>query len=501
MNSDEAAVSSLRQGAALSALTSGVVDATARVLTVLLSVVAARVLGPTDVGTLGIAVTIVAILSMVGSFWETAGVIAGHSSPGADAAYAAAATILRTLIACALVGVGLMSSPAIVSLLTSTPAAAEHLSALLWILLWTPLTEALACHPRVILQRRLDLRYLAWLQLLAAVLFVGGALALLQQGFGTAGVAWSQVASGVAIGALTWVRLGPDRWSGWPPAEAWRAVCLETWRLFAGGFLSFLATRTDNMLVAGAIGETGMGFYSMAYNASRLPLNTLEKVTSFVLVPTLARIRGDAARVQNAVDEALRHFYLAVVPASVALLVSAPSLVDVVLGARWLPLVPCLRVMCLTVVAAPALYTAGALLVALGRAHWLGVGSAALLALQVLAIPPMARRFGPLGAAFVDLAVVILLTAGVSRAAQGAMAVIRWRLGATLILPALAGSCAGLLAWGACLFPMGKAFLLVTQLAVIAVGYPLFVWAAGGGDRLRAFLSLLPVGYIKRRAR
>jgi lipopolysaccharide exporter len=499
MSPEVAAVSSLRQGATQSALASGVADAAARVLTILLSVVAARVLGPTDVGTLGIAVTIVAILSMVGSFWETAGVIAGRSSP--DAAYAAAATVLRTLIACALVGVGLTSSPAIGSLLTSTPAAAQQLSVLLWILLWTLLIEALASHPRVILQRRLDLRYLARLQLLAAVLFVGGAIALLQRGFGTAGVAWAQVVSGVLVGALTWLRLGGERWSGWPDAEAWRAVCRETWRLLAGGFLGFLSTRTDNMLVAGAIGETGMSFYSMAYNASRLPLNTLEKVTSFVLVPTLARIRDDATLVQKAVDEALRYFYLAVVPASAALLVAAPSLVEVVLGVRWLPLVPCLRVMSLTAIAAPALYTAGALLVAFGRAHWIGVGSAALLVLQVLAIPPMARRFGPLGAAFVDLAVVILLTTGVCRAAQGAMAVIRWRLGAPLILPALAGSCAGLLAWGACLFPMGKAFLLATQLAVIAVGYPLSVWALGGGDRLRAFLSLLPVDYNRAKRR
>jgi PST family polysaccharide transporter len=481
--------SSLRQRAADSAFVAGAVDAASRVLTVLLSIIAGRLLGPTEVGTLALAVTIVTILSMTGFFWETAAVLVNRGA--SDAACATAATVLRTLSASVLLGLGLwLRSPLSVHL-TSTPAAAEKLSALLGILLWLLLIEALAGHPRVILQRRLELRALAWLQLLAALLFVGGALTLLQPGFGTVGMAWAQVVSAGVVALLTWRRPGKGRFGGWPGAEVWRGVTRGTWRLFTGGFLGFLSTRTDNMLVAGAIGETGMSIYSMAYNASRLPLNVLERVASSVFVPNLARIRDDAGRMQSAVDQALRHFYLAAVPVSTALLVSAPALVEVVLGARWLPLVPCLRVMCLGVIVAPTLYTAGAVIVALGRAQWIGMMSAALLLFQVLAIPPLTRRFGPLGAAFSDLASLTLLTAGVCRAATFASPTTRWRLGRCLGLPALAASCAGLLAWGGALVPVSRPLVLSIQLGIIALGYPLLLLAWGGGDRLQDFLSLL----------
>jgi len=332
------------------------------------------------------------------------------------------------------------------------------------ILASTLLIEAAACYPRILL--------------------------LLQQGWGIVGIAWAQVASSLVSAVLAW-RLVPFPGSPLPGREVFRSVAVHTGRLFVGGFSGFLATRIDNVLVAGTIGETGMSFYSMAYNASRLPINVLERVTSFVLAPALAQIRGEPARVQEAVNQTLRHLYLLVAPVATLLFVCAPTLTAVVLGERWAPLAAPLRVMSLVAIAAPTLHATAAVLVSHGRAHWIAAPGAALLLFQVLAIPPMARRFGPIGAAGVDLAATLLVTWAMCHAARRAVAGVSWRPLGFLRLPALAAAAAGTLAWSAGLLAPGCVARLALQLGLIGAGYPALVWLLGGATLLKELAALV----------
>jgi PST family polysaccharide transporter len=481
---------SLQNRTVRAALTSGGAEIITRALAVLLSVATARALEPREVGILGIAVIIVGIISMLGYYPETAAVAA--RGRGRDEDYALAASAIRAVIIPLLILVTL-ALPFLGEYVGAKDSGLIQLKQLFGILVWAPLLELLSGYPRVLLQRRLDLSYLACVQLAQPVVFVGLAVLLLVNGRGYLGVAWANLIGTAVATALLWLRLWRRGlvWRSWPEAVTWRETATGSGRVLLGGFGGFLGERVDNLLVAGVIGPASMSFYSMAWNAARTPANVFARAINFVLVPTLARIQDEPLRVERALRECIRHSYLLLAPVCAVLFVSAPLLVEFVLGARWLPLAPCLRVMSFTVFAIPVLFTSGALLTAIGRAHLIGIATVIHLATLGVLIPLLASRWGVVGAAFADLTATAVVTAVLLITAKMATKQIKWGLLPTMILPVAACVFAGILSRAVGTLIASNAARLIIEIALVMLGYLSFTIAFGGSRRLFDFMALL----------
>src|SRR5262249_44649696 len=127
-------------------------------------------------------------------------------------------------------------------------------------------------------------------------------------------------------------------------------------------------------------------------------------------VPTLTHIRSDPERVGRVLGESLRHAYVLLIPACTVLFITADSLVSTVLGAKWLAVVPALRVMSVSVLLAPLVIAFNGLLVAMDRAHLTGLATGIQLGTIVVLVVPLATRWGVVGAAFGDLVSTVMLT-------------------------------------------------------------------------------------------
>lgn len=482
---------SLRHRTARAALTSGGAEIVNRVLAVMLSIATARALEPREVGILGIAVIIIAVISMLGYYPETAAVAARRET--SDEKYALAAFIIRAVVVISLLILVTLTLPLFAERLAGRDGGVIQLQQLLGILVWVPVFELLSGYPRVLLQRRLDLGYLATAQLVQPVVFVGLAIILLAGGHGYLGVAWANLAGTAVATAFLWLRLRQRalEWRSRPERRAWREIAIGSGRMFLGGFGGFLGERVDNLMVAGVIGPAAMSFYSMAWNAARTPANVFARAINFVLVPTLARIQDEPLRVQRALRECIRHSYLLLAPVCAVLLVCAPLLVEFVLGTRWLPLVPCLRVMSFTVLAIPVLFTSGALLTAIGRAHLIGIATVVHLATLAALIPLLASRWGIVGAAFADLTATAIVTAVLLITAKLATKQIKWALASTMVLPVAASIFAGLLGWFIGALIANDVARLAGELVLVFIGYLFFTIAFGGRNRLFDILALL----------
>jgi O-antigen/teichoic acid export membrane protein len=332
------------------------------------------------------------------------------------------------------------------------------------------------------------------------VVFVGLAVVLLINGQGFIGVAWANLIGTAVATAFLWLRLlrRELEWKSWPEARTWREAATGSGRIFVGGFGGFLGERVDNLLVAGVIGPAAMSFYSMAWNAARTPANVFARAINFVLVPTLARIQDEPLRVERALRECIRHSYLLLAPVCAVLFVSAPRLVEFVLGAKWLPLVPCLRVMSLTVFAIPILFTSGALLTAMGRAHLIGIATVIHLATLLALIPILANRWGVVGAAFGDLTATAVVTAVLLLTAKLETRQIKWGLASTMVLPVAACIFAGGLSWTIGGLIANEAARLLSEIALALIGYLSFMVAFGGSGRLSDFVTLMRGVFVRR---
>jgi len=486
-------VISLRHEITRAAFASGAVELVTRLLTILLSIAVARALDPHDVGLLGLAVIVVGTLSLIAGCAETACVIS--RARGTDSQYARMAVVIRGAVTGILFPLVLLELPRIGQLVAAPDGTADaDLAVIVLVLLWQLVLELAGTYPRVLLQRRLNLTYLSGVSLLQVVAHLVLSVLLLWNGYGVVALAWVTVIAGglsaVALWARTWREPSLEQGSG-GEAGRWKQALVSTAKVFTAGIVGYLNGRLDNVLVATVVGPALMSFYAMAWSASRIPVSALIQGVGVVLVPVLAHLQSDEDRLKALVRESLRHSYLLLAPVAAVLFVSGPSVVAAILGVKWLPLVPCLRIMCLSILMGPLAVVCNAMLVAMGRPHLTGVATGAQLCVIVVLVSPLVRLWGILGAAVADLVSTTVLTLVLFATARHAAPQVKWRFLSAAGVPIVAASSAGLLTLtlGADL-PLGL-FRFACDLVLISVAYPALVFVLGGRVRLREFATLL----------
>jgi O-antigen/teichoic acid export membrane protein len=485
-------ISGLRHKAAKAALTSGVASGATKFFTILLSVATARFLSPHEVGLLGLAVIVSGIVSMIGYYPEGAAVVA--SGDHAHNRYAIAATAIRAAFTAASLALVFIFFPTIADYLTGKDNWGNELWDLLAVLLWIPIMEILSGHQLVLLKRQLDLNYLALVQIVQSTTFVGLAVALLLLGRGYIGVAQANLISQIAVVILLWCRSLQKRWfkwEGWPSPQEWKRTLFGSMRIFVGGFGGFLCSRLDNVLVSGTIGPANMSFYSMAYNISHMPGQILSSAVNSALMPIFARIQGDPARIRRGFHECLRYYYIMLIPFHAAIFVAAPDLVSAVLGQKWLPLVPALRVMCFGILVGPLIDLTGVLLFSTGRAHLIGIATTLQLLALMLAMPPLARSKGVIGAAYCHLAVVVILAITLCGLARILTRPDLWDIAKSLSVPIVAAATGGLLGWQASAHLMSGPAWLLGKISIVFITYLSLLAAFGGSKSLADAVALL----------
>lgn len=111
--------------------------------------------------------------------------------------------------------------------------------------------------------------------------------------------------------------------------------------------VSFWARNADNLLLAGVVSQAALGNYNRAYNLMRLPIDQTVAIMSRVMFPALARLRDDRPTLGRAWLRALSFATAVTAPVALLLAVSAPAAVHVLLGPRWLGMVPVLQLLAL----------------------------------------------------------------------------------------------------------------------------------------------------------
>ncbi|MFO8007567.1 MAG: lipopolysaccharide biosynthesis protein [Candidatus Brocadiia bacterium] len=169
--------------------------------------------------------------------------------------------------------------------------------------------------------------------------------------------------------------------------------------LTGSGILIFLSTQGDDALVGKVVGMTWLGYYTLAYGLSILPLKTITRVLSSVSFPAFSKLQGDLRRLTSAFSRVQMVVSALVLPASVGLLLVAPDLVRVVYGQSYMPMVPCFQVLVIYGMVRAIAAANGPVFLATGNPRTaLGVQAVRFVVLAAT-IYPMTVRWGISGAA------------------------------------------------------------------------------------------------------
>jgi O-antigen/teichoic acid export membrane protein len=149
----------------------------------------------------------------------------------------------------------------------------------------------------------------------------------------------------------------------------------------------FLA-QFDNFLVGTFVGLTVLGFYDRAYRIAQWPTVLVSGVVNRTAFYTYARVHDDPARLLKSVTMALWVITSLALPLALAIFATAPDLVALLYGPKWLPAAPFVRFLVVFSLLRPVLDLMGSLFVAVGRPkRATAVSGLQAVALAVVATP------------------------------------------------------------------------------------------------------------------
>lgn len=356
----------------------------AALCTACVAVVAARLIEPRAFGSIG---AVLLVVSMLEATTQSGFDRALTQRPGEVGPFLDVAWTWQVLRGAALTGLSLALAP-LVARWYHEPA----LAGMMLVVGLCPLLRGFQNMAVVGLARQLDFRRqlaLRLLQALGAMLLTLPALWLLRN--------WQGLAARALLGAMVSVLVSfaivPRR-----PRLVWDTTRLRELLRYGrwvtgSAFIVFVITQGDDLFVSKYLGLEALGLYQMAFWLSNLPATHVAHLVSRVTFPVFASLQGQPERLQRAFLGVLSVVSLLSFSVSAALLVAAPALVEYVLGQRWLPAVPALRLLAVSGLLRSLAATGGALFQAIGRPDLELKQNLPRFLVLVVLIWPMALRF------------------------------------------------------------------------------------------------------------
>ncbi len=151
-------------------------------------------------------------------------------------------------------------------------------------------------------------------------------------------------------------------------------------------FLNFAVKRLFTVLTGLFLGVTAAGYLNLSFRALDVFWAISATAVTQVALPMLSGLQSDPSRLRRTFQIATGFVCTALYPMFVGLSITAPEIVSVLFGAKWLPSAPYITALgLLVIVQAPRLMVTP-MLTALGRPRDLMIGKAVELAFVVAAI-------------------------------------------------------------------------------------------------------------------
>jgi O-antigen/teichoic acid export membrane protein len=216
-----------------------------------------------------------------------------------------------------------------------------------------PIVRVFSLHPFIysltnihiiFFQKELDFfkQFIYEVSALAGNLIVGIGLALLWQN------AWALVAGQLASVTIQ-VVVSYFLFPALPSLEMDWASARDLYNfgkwVFWGGIVSYFSMRGDTYFVGRLFNEKVLGLYTMAYRIANLPVDELKRSLARVLFPAYAKIQNNPQKLNRAFLSAYKLLSSFMLPASIGLALVAPDFINVILGDKWVEMVPLLRIL------------------------------------------------------------------------------------------------------------------------------------------------------------
>jgi len=217
------------------------------------------------------------------------------------------------------------------------------------------------------LNRTMNFRRLALIDTTAVLVSGGVAITMASRGFGVWSLAWSIVVSACVTQFLYLFK------AEWRPSRVFSLTAIKellgfSGNVFAYNLYNYWVRNSDNLLIGKYLGSVELGVYSRAYSLMLMPLNFISSAFSQVMFPALSLIQDDKTKVKEIYLKTIASIALITFPMMLGLWVVSDVFVRVMLGVKWLGVIPFLEVFSLLGLVQSVATTTGWIYLSQGRA-------------------------------------------------------------------------------------------------------------------------------------
>lgn len=295
-------------------------------ITMVTTVVLARLLTPTDYGLIGMVLVFTGFMTL-------------FKSMGLSAATMQRTKVTQDQISTLfwinmVVGFGLMFLTAALA-----PVVAWFYSepTLVWITLVLSVGFALGgitVQHEALLKRQMRFGTLAAIELISMVIGIACGIILAWYGARFWALVWNQLIALFIYSVGVWITCS------WRPGMPKRNSGIKSMVVFGrnltgNNIINYFARNLDNLLIGRMWGPQQLGLYARAYQLLLLPMDQTTVPLDGVAVPALSRLIEDPERYRNAYLRLLEKIAVLTMPLVAFMVITADWLVDLMLGAQW----------------------------------------------------------------------------------------------------------------------------------------------------------------------
>jgi len=170
----------------------------------------------------------------------------------------------------------------------------------------------------------------------------------------------------------------------------------------------FMITEFDNLIVGKLLGMEALGVYGVAYMLANIPSTHITTVVSRVMMPAYTKLIDNVGELKGAYLKTLQIVATVSIPAAFGIGVLSNQIVTVLYGPKWIAAVIPMQILCVFGGIRSLAATTGPIINALGKPK-IGLYLVSLkLIVIALAIFPLTRRYGLIGASIAVVVPMIL---------------------------------------------------------------------------------------------
>jgi PST family polysaccharide transporter len=380
----------------------GLITVASQAVTVFLqlasTVVLARMLTPDDYGVMGMVLSFVGLASIFKDLGLSSAAIqrAGLTTDQQTNLF-----WINSLFGLFLSGVVACASP-LIAWFFGRP----ELIGMTWILSLTFVIAGLSAQHNAMMVRNMLYGRMGLINVLSIAVTFAVSVTLASLGFSFWSLAWGHVAGAAARTALTWW-FSPFLPGLWKNGVGTRKLANFGANVTGFNIVNYFSRNLDNILIGKFAGADALGIYGRAYQLMLFPIQNLRGPIDAVTYPVLCRLQDRPEDWRNYHIQTLRVLSLLSMPLVAWMFLVSEPLILVLLGERWVEVVPLFKILAIVAFIQPSVSMIGSVMLSVGHSKRYFLQGAAVTVVLVLAFA-IGIQWGAVGVAYSYLAAIYI---------------------------------------------------------------------------------------------